>query len=79
MSGESGLSIDQPVSIWKRPVNVNPRDLFKVLGKANLDGANLNGARLDGADLNDISWDDKTRWRAAHNLDKAINVPSEWQ
>jgi Pentapeptide repeats (8 copies) len=48
MNGESGLSIDQPVSIWKRPVNVNPRDLFKALGKAALDGALMKWDSLGG-------------------------------
>ena len=48
MNEESGLSIDQPVSIWKRPVNVNPRDLFKALGKAALDGAFMKWDSLGG-------------------------------
>ncbi len=52
MNGESGLSIEQPVSIWKRPIDVNYRELFKALGKAAVDSSfqNWNNLGLDLAD-----------------------------
>jgi uncharacterized protein YjbI with pentapeptide repeats len=52
MNRESGLSIEQPVSIWKRPIEVNYRELFKALGKAAVDSSfqNWNNLGLDLAD-----------------------------
>jgi hypothetical protein len=52
MNGESGLWIEPLVSIWKRPIEINYRELFKALGKAAVDGTfqNWNNLGLDLAE-----------------------------
>jgi uncharacterized protein YjbI with pentapeptide repeats len=62
---------------------------FATLSAAHLNRANLNGvdleyanleyADLNGANLENVFWNEDTRWEQAYNLDKAINVPTEWQ
>lgn len=48
MSSETGVSINKPVSVLKKSIKVNFRDIFKALGKAGVD-ANLTDAKLEGA------------------------------
>ena len=48
MNSETGVSINKPVSVLKKSIKVNFRDIFKAQGKAGVD-ANLTDAKLEGA------------------------------